>query len=283
MGLDRIKHSFHESLLTENSTDMTEMETIAHNQSYMLQQHSQKPVIFSLLDLKSEPFWDGVLKDDILKLEKNYEIIMDEFNAIFYHGKASDGWAMNSTPTGTWSIFCFINQGSVIPQNAELCPKTWQIVQSLQNLMTDCVFGNVAFSVIYRGTKITEHYGPTNIRLRCHLALQAPSSGSLTVNGISKKWKEGKCLLFDDSFLHSVEYHKASSRTESTPDGHSVLSSQASPDLTAETGNQDECTGEENACIRSILMLDFWHPGLTDKERKALGYSFSTLGTCVES
>lgn len=169
MGLERIKRSFHESLLRENSPDLTEMETVANNQPYMSQQHSQKPVIFPLLSLKSEPFWDGVLKNDVDKLEENYKIIVEEFTALFYHGKATDGWYMNSTPTGTWSIFSLINQGTVIPQNVELCPQTWQVVQSLQNVMTDCVFGNVAFSVIYSVTKITEHYGPTNIRLRCHL------------------------------------------------------------------------------------------------------------------
>lgn len=76
-----------------------------------------------------------------------------------------------------------------------------------------------------------------NVILNSFSGLKIPEGCSLTVAKVSKPWKEGDCLLFDDSFLHS-----------------------------ASNENTDEA--------RVVLMLDLWHPYLSQAEKNALRYIF---------
>ena len=62
-------------------------------------------------------------------------------------------------------------------------------------------------SILQPKTKIREHNGPSNTRLRLHLGIEVPDGASITVGGIKKTWEEGKLLAFDDSFVHSVEHN----------------------------------------------------------------------------
>jgi aspartate beta-hydroxylase len=86
------------------------------------------------------------------------------------------------------------------------------------------------FSAITSHTHIEPHYGPTNKKLRCQLPLIISdlNSCTLTAGGVTRSLEEGKCLIFDDSFLHEA-------RNEST-----------NP--------------------RIILIFDIWHPDLSDEE-----------------
>lgn len=64
---------------------------------------------------------------------------------------------------------------------------------------------------------------------------------SITVDGVTKSWQYGKTLIFDDSFLHGVEYKEASA---------------------------DE--------MRAILMVDIWQPDITVEEKQALRFMFGS-------
>ena len=51
--------------------------------------------------------------------------------------------------------------------------------------------------------------------------LNCPTGWNLTVNGISREWEQGYCLVFDDSFLHSVAHQ---------PDKEPVIQQNNEPD-----------------------------------------------------
>lgn len=82
------------------------------------------------------------------------------------------------------------------------------------------------------GTHIYPHTGPTNCRLRAHLGLVVPDGVRLRIAEEVLKWKEGKIFIIDDSFEHEV-WHE----------------------------------GKEN---RLVLIIDVWHPDLTEQERRSL-------------
>ena len=42
------------------------------------------------------------------------------------------------------------------------------------------------------------------MRLRCHLGVDVPERCGLRVGGELLAWREGKCLVFDDSLTHEV-------------------------------------------------------------------------------
>lgn len=92
--------------------------------------------------------------------------------------------------------------------------------------------GQAYFSVMSGGTHVKAHSGPTNTRIRCHLGLVVPESCEIRVDDQYLKWKELGCIVFDDSVDHEVWI-----------------------------------SDEE----RAVLIVDLWHPELTDTEKWALG------------
>lgn len=131
----------------------------------------QQPSVFFLRELESVPVWNrSGLFADCYKLEEAFIAIKAECLSLLTHGK-NGLWKTNRTPQGLWEVFHMIDQGKEIQENACLCPETMTVVRSLQSAMLSNVFGNVMFSVLKPGTIITEHFGPTNIRLRCHLGM----------------------------------------------------------------------------------------------------------------
>ncbi|MBW4678315.1 MAG: aspartyl/asparaginyl beta-hydroxylase domain-containing protein [Desmonostoc geniculatum HA4340-LM1] len=92
--------------------------------------------------------------------------------------------------------------------------------------------GVACFSALSPNTIIEPHCGPTNARIKCHLGLKIPLGCSIRVGDETRTWEEGKCFVFDDSFEHEVRINATSSRI--------------------------------------ALIVDVWHPELTDSEVKAL-------------
>lgn len=197
---------------------------------------SQKPTVFYLHGLVCEP-WHDYYSEQLRSLISlvNFELIKSEFNQIRFN--TSDGWFKNSTAEGEWLVYHLFNQGEKVVNNCGACPRTVEIIESVEAFISGCSFGNALFSVVQAGTHITAHYGPTNCRVRCHLPLFVPEGCRLCVNGEERRWKERELLLFDDSFLHEA-WHRGM-------DGERV-----------------------------VLMLDLWHPELTMLEREALAFMF---------
>ncbi|KAL3856162.1 hypothetical protein ACJMK2_010947 [Sinanodonta woodiana] len=221
-----------------NQSEIAIAEKITHylKNTSLSKESFQRPNVFYLNVLQSRPLWECM--DCLSGLESEFNIIKNEFKIVYE--KNIDRWRNNDTSHGKWSIFSLINQGRTLSENIALCPDTFKIVSSLPNLMQKNVFGNVAFSVVEPGTHIFPHYGPTNIRLRCHLGLITPKKCYMKVAEETVTWEDGKCLVFDDSYLHSVEHAG---------------------------------TGEDG--IRAILMIDLWHPDIVEEERQILDMAFA--------
>lgn len=88
-------------------------------------------------------------------------------------------------------------------------------------------------SVLGPGARIPPHRDSGNQLLTCHFGLVVPPDCGLRVGGDARTWQEGRCLIFDTSYEHEAWNH--SDRT------------------------------------RIILLIDFWHPELTEAERRFLG------------
>lgn len=199
---------------------------------------AQNPNVFYCRELQSAPFWDTDMFEETIILESNFDRILPEFESIV-NNKSLGEWKRNDTSTGSWEVFHIINQGAVVEQNAQQCPVTMSIISELPSVMTKNVFGNVSFSVVQPSTVISEHYGPTNTRLRCHLGLVCDPTYSLSVSDETRTWETGKTLVFDDSFLHSVY-----------------------------------SSGDGPCDYRAVLIVDIWHPDVTRKERDIIDVAF---------
>jgi hypothetical protein len=131
------------------------------------------------------------------------------------------------TRIGSWEVFLFYERGKKNLENCFRCPVITQIIESHNTVRT--LAGLMYASRTRPGTHIVPHQGPTNMRLRVHLGLSIPQGDcGLRVGNEIRHWEEGKCLVFDDHFEHeSWNYTKEP---------------------------------------RVVLILDIWHPELTDSE-----------------
>jgi aspartyl/asparaginyl beta-hydroxylase/uncharacterized protein DUF6817 len=144
--------------------------------------------------------------------------------------------------TGDWDVVFFYERGSRHDDVCEACPATARAIEGADVMRTAA--GLIYVSRMRPGTHIQAHRGPTNLRVRCHLGITVPDGDcALRVGDRSERWREGGCLVFDDSFEH-----EAWNRT---------------------------------AGDRIVLIVDLWHPGLSSTEvhllaglhRYAAGYS----------
>ncbi|KAK0147038.1 Aspartate beta-hydroxylase domain-containing protein 2 [Merluccius polli] len=169
--------------------------------------HPARPEVFFLRPcrLRSPPPFSSPAtprSHDVELLERSFPALLAEFGNVYNQPPARSGsslppgWKANSTPHGQWWTYYLVNQGETLALNARRCPRAWRVLGQLRTFIANNVFGNACFSVLTPGALITEHYGPTNVRLRCHLGLRVPSACELvavqrTAPGWSSWWTFG--------------------------------------------------------------------------------------------
>jgi len=210
---------------------------------------------------------------DIQVLIENYQIIKQELLDYLLSDGSEDSFTPfdskvythannnKSNNDAEWSSIYLYHQGI---RQSELCnkhfPQTSQILEMNcpHRMAGKCGLGSVYFSKLKKNTKVKEHYGPSNVRWRCHLPLVVPKNsnhsqlrvGLADVNEECIGWKEGVPILFDDSFVHSAVHQVVGDTDENT----------------SLNGDNDTFDG-----ARIVLIVDFWHPALSEMDRNALG------------
>ncbi|ROT70854.1 hypothetical protein C7M84_010873 [Penaeus vannamei] len=192
--------------------------------------------LYNVDRLRSQPLWsqeETSYQEFFRKLEQNWLIIRKEgLEALAL--PPQDGFrpeAENLQDTGDWKQYEIFSRGRKITANCVKTPQTCALVESFKPA-AGCKRGQVKFSVMYPGTHVHAHTGPTNCRLRAHLGLLVPEGLHLRVGETNQSWAEGRVIVFDDSWEHEV-WHEGDSP-------------------------------------RLILIVDVWHPELTEEERLSL-------------
>lgn len=167
------------------------------------------------------------------KLEENWEAIRDEAVALLKE-PPQDGYRDESEKLrskGDWKQYDMFTRGRRLPANCVKTNVTCSLIKDFP-AAAGCKRGQVKFSVMQPNTHVHPHTGPTNCRLRAHLGLVIPSDVGIRIGEQMLKWEEGKIMLFDDSWEHEVWHNGTSNRL--------------------------------------VLIVDVWHPDLTDHERNNL-------------
>jgi len=140
----------------------------------------------------------------------------------------------------SWDAFFFFRHGEAYRDNAARCPRTMAVLNQLPLVQIRDHAPEICFSFLTPGTHILPHYGVTNTRLVMHLPLLVPSGCELVVGGQSHSWREGECVVFDDTYLH-------------------------------EAWNRGDG-------LRAVLIMDVWNPHLTPVERLAVADLVTSIG-----
>ena len=111
-----------------------------------------------------------------------------------------------------------------------MMPVTSRVVLSISDAVT-MIYGGSKVSVIDGGSLVRPHTGCCNSRLRVHFGITIPDNCGIIVDGEARTWTEVQCMVFDDSFVHSV--------------------------------------WQNSTQVRIILIVDIWHPNLDESAREA--------------
>lgn len=150
------------------------------------------------------PFPDlSVLLDDqqIDELERAVGVFREDFEQLKLENlKRADSKLGNET----WVKKFIMNQGTWTDYGKTT--KTIKILKSILGeklILANNVFGNVLFSTVT--DKISAHYGPTNIRVRLQICLEADDRFEIVCGEERKKWTRNGMFLLNDWLMHEVE------------------------------------------------------------------------------
>lgn len=190
--------------------------------------------LYNVDSLKSRPFWtveQTTFAAQLELIQSQWTGIRDEGLKLLNSAGNFKDEAENLRDTGDWKQFELFFRGYRIDKNCAKAPLTCRLVEQF-TAARSCKRGQVKFSVMHPGTHVWPHCGPTNCRIRAHLGLKVPSGTFIRVAEETRSWENGKWLIFDDSFEHEVWHNGTSTRL--------------------------------------VLIVDFWHPDLTESQRKSL-------------
>ncbi|GMG86814.1 aspartyl/asparaginyl beta-hydroxylase domain-containing protein [Biformimicrobium ophioploci] len=189
-------------------------------------------------DLSAVPYPDTSKFNWIPMLESRWQDIRNEYLSLEKYGILHGHQNAYHTEKGQWDTFYLTSVGYPLPEIDKICPITCQLLSEIPETHGA---GPAYFSIMRPGTKVAPHYGPFNYRLRCHLGLSIPNNCGIDVADERREWQEGRCLVLDDSILHSV--------------------------------------WNDSSENRAVLLFDFWHPELSLAERKTLELIDSVTAT----
>ena len=193
--------------------------------------------LYNVDHLTGRPIWTHEqtgLASKLKMLEENWKVIREEALSLL---KAFSPEDENLKDMGKWDQFDIYARGQPGP-GCRKAPQTCKLAGMIPEA-TSNKRGQVKFSVMYPGTHVHAHSGPTNCRLRTHLALLVPpkkadDDGELKIRVADQylEWEEGKLFVFDDSFDHEVWHFRQGPRV--------------------------------------VLILDIWHPDLDEQTKRSL-------------
>ena len=144
-----------------------------------------------------------------------------------------------------WDGYYFYRHGRRRDDNHLACPATSSEIDRLPLARVRGHGPEVLFSVFKPGTHLLPHRGVTNTRVVGHLPLIVPPGCALKVGGELHAWRQGRVVVFDDTYEHEAWNRSSEPRV--------------------------------------VLIFDVWNPYLTDAERTAVADIVDAIGGFRES
>jgi aspartate beta-hydroxylase len=174
----------------------------------------QRPTFLHFPDIPANPYVDLKLFPWIDSLEAKTCEIREELltllpsgagrEPVFGHAalEAEHLRGLNHAPS--WNGYYFYRHGERRPENCDRCPRTAAALDALPLCKVREHGPEVLFSVFTPGTHLLPHRGVTNTRVVAHLPLMVPDDCALVVGGEEHRWREGKIVVFDDTYEHEA-------------------------------------------------------------------------------
>jgi aspartate beta-hydroxylase len=116
-----------------------------------------------------------------------------------------------STDNKSWFAHSFAVNGKIVPQKQrsgrfkEIYHRIGELLRANPAYLVK--EGQIKLSLMFSGTRVKPHCGPTNARLRMHCTVILPEESSplhINVGTERRQWKENECFVFDETCQHEV-------------------------------------------------------------------------------
>ncbi len=154
-----------------------------------------------LLDLEEYFPEHKILEENWLEIKNELQSVIDSGKNLPKFHEIDDGQEYISDNDGlSWNLLNLLVYGMWHKENASLFPITSSILKKIKSVKS------ANFSILSPGKHIPPHKGPYKGIMRYQLALNVPKKGEckIFVDGKPYYWKEGKSILFDDTYTHEV-------------------------------------------------------------------------------
>lgn len=169
---------------------------------------------------------------------------------------------------GQWDWYTYMSKGNIqghfvmkFPETSKLINEGLRMAKNNYQLFEGTPFGFVFFSSLGPGAKISPHTGPSNLRLRIHLPITAPSLDNnnnvdekTSSTGMNEKTGLPYCGIRVGNSIRSYHYNQ------------SIVFDDA----------YDHEVWNDSSETRVVLLLDLWHPDITKIEKEAIVEMFQT-------
>lgn len=188
--------------------------------------------------LTAQPWWNASTFQWAVDLEKHAPEITQELQTFLREGaktlQCDSHYATTMGPG--WSAIRLQRMGHWLPEQAAHFPRTLEILKACHVPVS---VRGVVFARQAPKSGVAQHSDGRNFILTGHLGLMVPPRVEecvMVVAGEARPWQENKLLLLDTSFLHHTE------------------------------NNSDH--------DRYVLIIDVWHPEVTEQEKTALRFLY---------
>lgn len=176
----------------------------------------QKPSFLYFPDIPSQPWFERSLFPWYEEFESHAPAIRRELDAVLDDEAAfaaflkarpnvdMEEYLSNARGPARWDGYFFYDHGERFEENCRRCPETAAALDRLPLVRLPAHAPECLFSKLTAGSHIRPHRGVTNTRLVTHLPLIVPGNGALRVGGEDHVWQQGRCITFDDTFLHEA-------------------------------------------------------------------------------
>lgn len=211
----------------------------------------QQPTFLYFPDLPTTPYFDCGLFPGLEAIEAQAPAILAELQGLLGSNGGSNEVVFTSAELAAqnlrshrgepgWTGYYFYRHGVRRDDNCAACPVTSAALEQLPLCRVEAHGPEVLFSVFTPGTHLLPHRGVTNTRVVGHLPLIVPPDCALNVSGEVHAWRQGRAVVFDDTYEHEAWNRSAETRV--------------------------------------VLIFDLWNPHLAEVERAAVAKLVHAIG-----
>lgn len=157
--------------------------------------------------VENMPYFHSDLFPWAKTLEENHAVIKGELEHVLEGLEQIPSFQQISedqksiTQDDKWKTFFLFGFGYKAEQNCARCPETTKLIEDIPGMKT------AFFSILTPGKHIPEHRGLYKGFIRYHLGVKIPDPHTqcgIKVDGETRHWREGKSLIFDDTYQHEA-------------------------------------------------------------------------------